>query len=51
MINAFYFKDGKVSYKNRFVNTFKMENDRKANRSLFGGIRSLSKLLLRVGVC
>lgn len=43
MINAFYIEDGKVSYRNRFVNTFKLENDRKVNRSLFGGIRSLGK--------
>ncbi len=47
MINAFYITDGKVSYRNRFVNTFKMENDRKANRSLFGGIQSLSKTTLK----
>jgi carotenoid cleavage dioxygenase-like enzyme len=43
MINAFYINDGKVSYRNRFVNTFKMDNDRKAQRSLFGGIQSLPK--------
>lgn len=43
MINAFYVKDGKVSYRNRFVNTFKMSHDRKANRSLFGGVMSLPK--------
>ncbi len=43
MINAFYFKDGKVSYRNRFVNTFKMSHNRKYQRSLFGGVRSLQK--------
>jgi carotenoid cleavage dioxygenase-like enzyme len=47
MINAFYINDGKVSYKNRFVNTFKMSNDRKAGRSLFGGIRSLPSTTLK----
>ncbi len=47
MINAFYCKDGKVSYRNRFVNTFKMDNDRKANRELFGGIQSLPKTTLK----
>ena len=47
MINAFYFNDGKVSYRNRFVNTFKMQNDRKANRSLFGGVRSLDKTTMK----
>lgn len=43
MINAFYFNNGKVSYRNRFVNTFKMAHDRKANRELFGGIQNLPK--------
>ena len=43
MINAFYIKDGKVDYRNRFVDTFKMKHERKANKALFGGSRSLSK--------
>jgi len=43
MINAFYIEEGKVSYRNRFVNTFKMDHERKANRALFGGIQSMSK--------
>ena len=47
MINAFYIKDGKVSYRNRFVNTFKLDNNRKAKRNLFGGIQSLSKTKLK----
>jgi carotenoid cleavage dioxygenase-like enzyme len=43
MVNAFYIKDGKVDYRNRFVDTFKMKHERKANKALFGGSRSLSK--------
>jgi len=43
MINAFYFRNGKVDYRNRFVNTFKMQHNRKHRRSLFGGVRSLQK--------
>ncbi|NER10008.1 carotenoid cleavage dioxygenase [Muriicola jejuensis] len=40
MINAFYFEDGKVRYKNRYVQTKKWKFENAANRSLFGGIRS-----------
>ena len=47
MINAFYIRNGKVSYRNRFVNTFKMNENRKVNRSLFGGIRSLTRTTLK----
>nr|MBS0037237.1 carotenoid oxygenase family protein [Saprospiraceae bacterium] len=40
MINAFYFEEGKVRYKNRFVQTKKWKLEDKANEALFGGIRS-----------
>ena len=35
MIHAFYFENGKVSYKNRWVQTIKWKLEREAGRSLF----------------
>ncbi|WP_103924739.1 carotenoid oxygenase family protein [Algoriphagus boritolerans] len=40
MMNAFYFENGKVRYKNRFVQTKKWKLEDKAGKALFGGIRS-----------
>ncbi len=46
MMNAFRFSDGKVSYTNRFVGTFKHETEKKFGRALFGGLRSTAKTKL-----
>lgn len=40
MMNAFYFEDEKVRYKNRFVKTKKWKLEDNAGKALFGGIRS-----------
>jgi carotenoid cleavage dioxygenase-like enzyme len=40
MMNAFYFENGKVRYKNKFVHTKKWLLEDDAKEALFGGIRS-----------
>ena len=40
MIHAFYFEDGRVSYKNRWVRTAKWKLESKAGRSLFSAYNS-----------
>jgi carotenoid cleavage dioxygenase len=39
-INMFRFKDGRVSYKSRWVRTPRWENDRRAHRQLYGRYRN-----------
>ncbi|MDD3267077.1 MAG: carotenoid oxygenase family protein [Burkholderiales bacterium] len=43
MIHALNFKDGQVSYKNRWVRTNKFNLEREARRSLFAGFREFGK--------
>src|SRR5690349_9742041 len=39
MIHAIHFRDSQVSYKNRWIRTEKFLAERKARKSLFGGMR------------
>jgi carotenoid cleavage dioxygenase len=47
MMNAFYFEDGKVRYKNKYVETKKWLLENEAGEALFGGIRSGSQTSLK----
>lgn len=38
MIHALYFNDGRVSYRNRFVNTAGLKAERRAGRAIYGGL-------------
>ena len=40
MIHAFFFRDGKVDYKNRWVRTGRFEQERAAGEALFAGLAS-----------
>lgn len=43
MIHAIYFKDGQVSYQNKWIRTNKFNLERDARRSLFAGFREFGK--------
>jgi len=43
MIHALHFKDGQVSYQNRWIRTKKFNLEREARRSLFAGFRDFGK--------
>jgi carotenoid cleavage dioxygenase-like enzyme len=38
MIHALYFENGRVSYRNRFVNTAGLKAERRAGRAIYGGL-------------
>jgi carotenoid cleavage dioxygenase-like enzyme len=38
MIHAIYFEDGRVSYRNRFILTAGLKADRRAGRTIYGGL-------------
>src|SRR5919197_3842279 len=38
MIHALYFENGRVSYRNRFVNTAGLKTERRAGRAIYGGL-------------
>jgi carotenoid cleavage dioxygenase-like enzyme len=38
MIHALYFEDGRVSYRNRFVNTAGLKAERRAGHAIYGGL-------------
>lgn len=42
MIDAFFFEDGRVHHKNRWVRTEKLVIEERAGRALFGGLRDLA---------
>ena len=41
MVHAVYFKDGHVSYKNRWVETSHLKTERKFNRTIYGSVGKL----------
>ena len=41
MVHAVYFKDGHVSYKNRWVETNHLKTERKFNRTIYGSVGKL----------
>jgi carotenoid cleavage dioxygenase len=43
MIHGFYFENGRVSYKNRWVRTEKWQRERAAGEALFGGINAMGE--------
>ena len=42
MVHAISFADGRAAYRNRWVRTRRFELERKAGKTLFGGLRSMS---------
>jgi carotenoid cleavage dioxygenase-like enzyme len=38
MLHALYFKDGKVSYKNRFIETDQLQVERRVGKAVYGGL-------------
>ncbi|MFI5314479.1 MAG: carotenoid oxygenase family protein [Myxococcota bacterium] len=42
MIHGFFFENGRVSYKNRWVRTERWKREREAGEALFGGIANMS---------
>jgi carotenoid cleavage dioxygenase len=49
MIHAFRFRDGRVSYRNRWVRTARFQLERAAGEALFGGIADMGSSDPRVG--
>jgi carotenoid cleavage dioxygenase len=48
MIHAFRFRDGRVSYRNRWVRTARFQAERAAGESLFGGLAAMGQTDPRV---
>jgi carotenoid cleavage dioxygenase len=48
MIHAFRFRDGRVSYRNRWVRTARFQAERAAGESLFGGLAAMGSTDPRV---
>lgn len=42
MVHAFRFRDGRVSYRNRWVRTARFQRERAAGESLFGGLENMA---------
>ncbi|EYF04359.1 carotenoid oxygenase family protein [Chondromyces apiculatus] len=49
MVDAFHFEDGRVSHRRRWVRTDKFQQEERAGRALFGGIRDLASATLPEG--